>query len=126
LYPPIGSERFDFGLVGLASLELPWQLGLDLNAGLVLVGQSKPNGYLVQGIVSASLSREITEQMSAFVEIFFFSREERDKKETVGLDTGIVYLLTNRIALDAAAETSHAGRGLSYAFRAGVAVRFGQ
>ena len=45
---PIGSERTDFGVLVLASQDLPWQLSLDVNAGLVAVGQVQPRGYLMQ------------------------------------------------------------------------------
>lgn len=121
---PIGSERPDFGLTALASLGLPWELSLDVNAGLTAVGQTRPNGYLLQALVAASLGRALTDRLSAFVELFFASREERDGRDALGLDAGLVYLLTHRIALDAAVETSLTGRGPDYAFRAGVSVRF--
>lgn len=123
---PIGSERPDFGLLALASLELPWHLSLDVNAGLTAVGQARPNGYLLQALVAASLGRAITDHLSAFVELFFLSRGERDGRDALSLDTGVVYLLTKRIALDAAVETSLTGRGPDYAFKAGISARFGR
>ncbi len=55
---PIGSERVDFGLTALASVDLPWQLGLDANAGLIAIGQSNRDAFLLQEVVSASLSRQ--------------------------------------------------------------------
>jgi len=36
---PIGSGQTDFGVRLLASEDLPWQVSLDVNAGLVAVGQ---------------------------------------------------------------------------------------
>lgn len=123
---PIGSERADFGILALASLDFPWQLSLDLNAGLVVVGQSRPSGSLLQALVSASLGRAVTERVSTFVELFFASRGERDGRDSLGLDTGVIYLLTRQIALDAAVVTTLTGRGPDYAFRAGSSVRFGR
>ena len=37
---PIGSERLDFGCTALATFDLPWDLSLDVNVGLVGLGQS--------------------------------------------------------------------------------------
>jgi outer membrane putative beta-barrel porin/alpha-amylase len=121
---PIGSGRTDFGIVGLASWDLPWNLNLDVNAGLAAVGQSQPNGYLIQGLASASLGLQITGRLSGYVEVFFASRGERDGRHNLGFDTGLSFLLTRLVALDAAVETSLTGRGPDYAVRAGVSVRF--
>ena len=123
---PIGSERVDFGLTALASVDLPWQLDLDANAGLIAIGQSNRDAFLLQEVVSASLSRQIGERWSIFVEVFYASPAERGAHDIVGLDTGIQFFLTPRVALDAAAQTSFGGPGPDYAFRAGVSVRFGR
>jgi len=123
---PIGSQQPDFGVIALAGFELPWELGLDVNAGVVAVGQSRGDDFLPQGVVTASLSRPLGERWAAFVEIFFASAAERAGRDTVGFDAGATYFLTSRAALDAAVETSLAGPGPDWALRAGVSVRFGR
>ena len=123
---PIGSERVDFGLTGLASVDLPWQVGLDANAGLSAIGQSKRDAFLLQEVASASLSRQLGGRWSTYVEIFYSSPAERGAHDIVGLDAGIQFFLTPRVALDAAAETSFGGPSPDYAFRAGVSVRLGR
>lgn len=123
---PIGSERPDFSMVGLASFTLPWEVGLDMNAGPALIGQSRPNGYLLQALASASLSRELGQRLASFVEIFYASRARRDARDTVGLDAGLVYFVSRSLALDLAAETSLAGPGPDYALTAGISLRFGR
>ena len=123
---PIGSERPNFGFLALASLALPWQLALDVNAGLAAVGQRRPRVFLLQALVSASLSRPISERLSTFAELFFASRGEREGRDTLGLDAGAVYLLTSRLALDVAVVTTLTGRGPDYAVRAGASVRVGR
>lgn len=47
--------------------DLPGHLVLDVNAGLAAVGQLRPGGYLLPALTTASLSREVTEALSAFV-----------------------------------------------------------
>jgi len=123
---PIGSERVDFGLTALASVDLPWQLGLEANVGLVAIGQSNRDAFLLQEAVSAALSRQIGERWSTYVEVFYASPAERGAHDIVGLDAGIQFFLTPRVALDASAETSFGGPGPDYAFRAGVSVRLGR
>jgi len=122
---PIGSERLDFGLVLLASVELPWALSLDANAGVIAVGQRHPDGFLVQGLVSASLARRLIERLTAFAELFFASRDEPGGRNRFGADAGVIFLATRAIAVDGAVETTLTGDGPDYAVRAGLSVRFG-
>ncbi|OLC16377.1 MAG: hypothetical protein AUH29_05165 [Candidatus Rokubacteria bacterium 13_1_40CM_69_27] len=122
---PIGSGRPDFGAQLLASFDLPGDVGLDINAGLAVVGQTRPRGYLLQALASASLQRDlIPERLVAFAEIFFASREQRGERDRLSADVGLIYRLTPTLALDAAVETSLAGPAPDYAVRAGVSVRF--
>jgi hypothetical protein len=122
---PIGSERPDFGVIALASFDLPAELGLDVNAGAVAVGQTRPNGYLVQALTSASLSRRFG-AASLFVEVAFASRAERDGRDTLAAQTGVVYVLAPWLALDAAAGTSLLGPAPDVTVRAGLSARFGR
>lgn len=123
---PIGSGRPDFGAIGLASVELPWRSTLDVNAGAAVIGQTRPTGSLVQGLASAALARELSDRLSAFVEIFFASRDERDGRDALGVDTGATYRLTRAIALDAAVQTSLAGVLPDVTIRAGLTLRLGR
>ena len=123
---PIGSERVDFGVTALASVDLTWQLGLDANVGLAAIGQSNGDAFRLHEVVSAALSRQIGERWSTYVEVFYSSPSERGAHDIVGLDAGIQFFLTPRLALDASAETSFGGPGPDYAFRAGMSVRLGR
>jgi hypothetical protein len=123
---PIGSERPDFGVTLLVSFNMPRDFALDVNAGLAAIGQTHPSGYLVQGLGSASLQRTLLAQrLVVFGELFFFSRDERDGHHRFGTDVGLLYRLTSHLAVDAAVETTLAGRGPDYAVRAGLSTRFG-
>jgi Putative MetA-pathway of phenol degradation len=124
-HEPHGTNLPDFALIGLASFSLPWGLGLDVNAGVGGNGQ-RPGGYLVQGVAAASVSRDIAERWATYAEVFFTSAAERGGRAQVGFDAGVQFFVTQRLALDAAAETSLTGPGPDYAFRAGLSVRFGR
>jgi hypothetical protein len=122
---PLGSERVDFGLHLLASLDLPWALSLDANAGAAAIGQRRPDGFVVQGLASASLARRFLERLTVFAELFFASRDEHDGRDRLGADAGVGILVTRALALDGAVETTLTGDGPDYAVRAGLSVRFG-
>jgi hypothetical protein len=121
---PIGSGRLDAGVLLLADQDLPGEVHLTVNAGLIAVGQ--PHGSLLQGLAAASVSREFWGRLSPFFEGFFASREEREGRDTVGLDTGLVYLLTRRVAIDAAAEMTLNRRRPDYALRTGLSLLLGR
>ncbi len=122
---PIGTGRPDFELRALASFDLSGGFDLDVNAALAAVGQSHPNGYILQALTSASLNRKILDATSVFVEVAFAARDERDARDAVALRAGIVYVLGRDVALDAAAGASLAGQGPDYTVMAGVSVRLG-
>ena len=84
-HEPHGTNLPDFALIGLASFTLPWGLGLDVNAGAGGLGQ-RPSGYLAQGVAAASLSRDIAERWSTYVEIFFQSAAQPGARASVGFD----------------------------------------
>jgi hypothetical protein len=121
---PIGSGRLDAGLLVLADQDLPGAVQLTVNAGLVVVGQ--PHGALLQGLASASASREFVGRLTPFLELFFASRDEREGHDTLGLNTGLVYLLTRRVAIDAAAQTTLNRRRPDYALRTGLSLLLGR
>jgi hypothetical protein len=120
---PIGSERADFFLLGLAS----WNFGritTDVNAGLGAIGQRDPDGYLLQAIVIGSLQLEVTDAVTLLAELFYNSPTEREGTDLVGAVGGVSYKVTKNVALDAAVLTSLAGRGPDYRVEAGITIRF--
>jgi len=123
---PIGSERADFGLLLLLSRPLPGDFSIDANLGLAAIGQRRPEGYLLQALASASLSYEVSPRLSALVELFFHSKDERDGRELLGMTVGVIYLLTQSVAVDAAMRTTLIGRGPDWAAVAGFSVRWGK
>jgi hypothetical protein len=119
---PIGTGRPDFGLLLLASFELPQEFELEVNVGGAAIGQSRPNDYLAQAIATASLSRALAPSLLGFLEFLFNSRDQRDGREQLAVNIGLVYRLTHRLAIDAGVQTSLAGRGPDYVVRTGVSV----
>jgi hypothetical protein len=92
----------------------------------VAVGQLHPDGYLLQALVAAGLSRDVAESVTLFTDLVYASRDERVGRDSVLVDLGAVWRPTRNIALDASVVTSLAGSGPDWAVRGGVSVRFGR
>jgi hypothetical protein len=120
---PIGSEHVDVGAIAIGTFSLPWELSSDLNAGVLALGDRQ--GFLVQALASIGVSRPITGRLSVYGELFFRTREERDGRDALGADAGVVFMLTKRVALDVAVETGLLGDGNDWAVRAGISVLLG-
>jgi hypothetical protein len=123
---PIGSGKTDFGALLAAGFALPGQVSLDLNAGLAVVGQTRPGGHLLQAIVAAGASRDLADWLTLFTDLVYVSREERAGRDTVLLDLGAIWRPTRDLAVDASVVTSLAGAGPDWGLRGGVSVRFGR
>ena len=119
---PLGTGRPDFGVLLLASFELPYEFELEVNLGAAAVGQTRPNGYLAMGIATASLSRDLAPSLLGFLELLFNTRDERDGREQLSAQIGLVYRLTREIAVDAGFQTSLVGQAPDYVVRTGLSV----
>jgi hypothetical protein len=119
---PLGTGRPDLGVLLLASFELPDEFELEVNLGAAAIGQARPSGYLAQAIATASLSRELAPSLLGFAELLFSSREERDGREQLAANLGLVYRVTRALALDVGIQTSLLGQGPDYVVRAGLSV----
>jgi hypothetical protein len=119
---PLGTGRPDFGVLLLASFELPQDFELEVNVGAAAIGQTRPHGYLAQAIATASLSRDLAPSLLGFLELLFSSRNERDGREQLAVNVGLVYRLTRTLAIDAGIQTSLVGQGPDYVVRTGLSV----
>jgi len=72
----------------------------------------------------AGLSRDVTQGVTLFTDLVYTSRDERDGRDTVILDAGVMYRPARNVALDASVVTSLAGAAPDWTVRAGLSVRF--
>jgi hypothetical protein len=121
---PVGTERADFILLGLASFDFG-AVSVDFNAGVAALGQRDPEGYLLQALLVGTVAADVTDKLKVLGELFYNSPSERDGDDVVGVTAGVIYGLTRTVALDAAVITTLAGRGPDYRIQAGITIRFG-
>lgn len=121
---PIGTERPDFALLGLASFNLG-RVSLEFNAGVAAIAQRDPDGYLVQALLVGAAAVDVTKRFKVLGEVFYNSRSERDGDDLVGALAGAVDTVARNLAIDVAATTTLAGRGPDYGLQAGITIRFG-
>jgi Putative MetA-pathway of phenol degradation len=121
---PIGTERTDFGALLLMTLGLPWGLSLDANAGVTAIGQRRPDGFIAQGIASASLSWAVTERLTTITELFFTTKDERAGHDSLLTTLALMYRVTPRLAVDAGVRTTLTGQGPDWSAFIGLSVRF--
>lgn len=122
---PIGSERPDAGALLLMTLGLPWGLSLDANAGVAAIGQRRPDGFIPQGIASASLSWAVTERLATITELFFTTKDERDGRDRLLTTVALMYRVTPRLAVDAGMRTALTGQGPDWSAFIGLSFRLG-
>jgi hypothetical protein len=122
---PIDSGKTNFGLLLLASFDLPAEFSVDFNAGIAGIGQSS-GGYLAQAQAALGLARDVTKTLQLFSDLSFASRDERHGRSSLGLDAGVLWWATPNVAFDASVVTSLVGQGPDWGLRSGVSVRFGR
>ena len=96
----LGSGDFDGTLVVLTGTDLGRTSHLDVNYGIGAIGAGEGRPHFVQHLVSASLSHSLTEQLSPYVEGFWFSRQDPDGGPVVSIDAGFIQAFAARFAID--------------------------
>jgi hypothetical protein len=90
------------------------------------LGQRHPEGFIPQGIASASLTTPVTDRLSVITELFFATKEERDSRASLRSTLAVMYKVTPRLALDGGFRTTLVGPGPDWSVFVGLSARFGR
>jgi hypothetical protein len=107
-----------------AVLALGWDLSSRLSAGVNLgYGRPKDEERFDSFSASAVVGVGITDNTSAFFELFGFNREEERGPNTLNFQTGVTHLLSSELQLDARVARRVIDHGVDFLFGVGVSWR---
>jgi hypothetical protein len=96
----LGSGVADYFLAFLTGTDLGRHSHVDLNYGIGAIGNDTTGGHFTQHLVSVSFSSAVSDNWNPYFETFWLSRQAPAGSAVVALDTGAIYELGTRYALD--------------------------
>jgi hypothetical protein len=96
----LGSGDPDVTLVLLTGTDLGRRSHVDFNYGIGAIGAGQGRPHFSQHLVSVSVSHSVTEQLSPYIEGYWFSRLDPDGGRVISIDAGLIEAFTARLAVD--------------------------
>jgi hypothetical protein len=96
----LGSGIADYLVAFLTGTDLGRHSHVDMNYGIGAMGDNTTGGHFTQQLVSVSFSSAVSDNWNPYLEAFWISRQEPGGGQVIALDTGAVYELGTRYALD--------------------------
>jgi hypothetical protein len=96
----LGSGQADFTIAALTGVDFLTRGHIDVNYGIGRIGAGTGLPRYTQHLVSWSASVEIPGPVTPYLESFWFSRQDPDGGAVAALDTGAIYVINPRLALD--------------------------
>ena len=96
----LGSGDSDVTVTVLTGTDLGRTSHIDFNYGIGAIGAGQARPHFAQHLVSVSVSHSVTEQLSPYIEGFWFSRQDPDGGPVFSVDAGLTQAFTARLAVD--------------------------
>jgi hypothetical protein len=96
----LGSGDPDVTLVLLTGTDLGRSSHVDFNYGIGAIGAGQGRPHFWQHLLSVSFSHSLTEQLSPYIEGYWFSRQDPDGGRVFSVDAGLIQAFTARLAVD--------------------------
>jgi hypothetical protein len=96
----LGSGQADFTIAALTGVDFLTRGHVDVNYGIGRIGAGTGLPRFTQHLLSWSASVEVPGPVTPYLESFWFSRQEPDGGTVAALDTGAIYVINPRLALD--------------------------
>jgi hypothetical protein len=96
----LGSGDADVTLVLLTGTDLGRSSHVDFNYGIGAIGAGQGRPHFGQHLLSVSFSHSLTEQLSPYIEGYWFSRQDPDGGRVFSVDAGLIQAFTARVAVD--------------------------
>jgi outer membrane putative beta-barrel porin/alpha-amylase len=121
----LGSGDIDLTVAMLTGTDIGTRGHVDVNYGIGAIGAGQGLPHFSQHLLSASLSAAVTDRWNPYVEVFWFSRTAPDGAAETSFDTGVIYELGSRFALDGGIQAGIGGPAANFAVFGGLSVVFG-
>jgi hypothetical protein len=121
----LGSGDSDYTLALLTGTDVGRRAHVDLNYGIGAIGAGQGRPHFAQHLVSISGSFVASARWNPYAEAFWFSRQNVDDGSMAAIDTGAIFVVSPRLAVDGGVQwgVSRAAPGL--ACFAGISVVVG-
>jgi outer membrane putative beta-barrel porin/alpha-amylase len=96
----LGSGQADFTVAMLTGTDFLTRGHVDFNYGIGRIGAGTGLPRFTQHLVSWSASVEVPGPVTPYLEGFWFSRQDPDGGRVAAMDTGAIYVINPRLALD--------------------------
>ena len=121
----LGSGQADFTVAVLTGTDFLTRGHVDINYGIGWIGAGTGLPRFTQHLVSWSASAEVPGPVTPYLEGFWFSRQDPDGGQVAALDTGAIYVITPRFALDGGVQFGLTTDAPSFSAFGGVSVVLG-
>lgn len=121
----LGSGDTDYTLAVLTGADFLHRGHIDVNYAIGAIGAGQNRPHFAQHLVSASLSDAVTDRWNPYVELFWFSRAEIAGTPETTLDTGVIYELGSRVAIDGGVAFGVSGPSDDFGAFGGLSLLFG-
>ncbi len=121
----LGSGESDFTIAVLTGTDLLRHAHLDVNYGLGRIGVGPELPRFTQQLVSMSASLEVPGPVTPYAETFWISRQDRDSGHVLAIDSGAIYQISARYALDGGIQAGLSADAPPFAAFAGFSAIIG-
>ena len=121
----LGSGQADYTVAILTGTDFLTRGHIDVNYGVGRIGAGTGLPRFTQHLVSWSASVEVPGPVTPYLEGFWFSRLDPDGSQVVGLDSGAIYVVNPRFALDGGVQVGLTDAAPALSAFAGVSVVIG-
>ena len=121
----LGSGDPDYTLTFMTGADFGLRVHVDTNYTIGAIGSGGGRAHFAQHVLSGSMSVAVTGQASAYFEGFGISRQEAGGRALTAIDTGVIYTIGTRMAVDGGIEAGVSGEAPEFAAFGGVSVALG-
>ena len=121
----LGSGQADYTVAILTGTDFLTRGHVDVNYGVGRIGAGAGRPRFTQHLVSWSASAEVPGPVTPYLEGFWFSRQDPDGGPIAALDTGAIYVINARLALDGGVQVGLTGAAPALAAFGGMSVVLG-